>query len=126
VGWKCLGFFRVLEHPAPEPISTRDREWFYRRGLSAVLALVEGGLARLEGFAGRTYDFIVRRPLLGAAALLRELDARVIDATAVGVGRLTQTMSQVLRFAVSGHTQHYGLLMALGILAAIALAIFSS
>jgi hypothetical protein len=48
----------------------------------------------------------------------------VIDATAVGVGHVTQTLSQGLRTAVSGHVQHYGLIMAAGVLAVIALAVF--
>ena len=51
-------------------------------------------------------------------------DVRVIDATMVGVGRLTQTLSRGLSVAVSGHAQHYGLIMAAGVLAAIALAVF--
>jgi hypothetical protein len=63
--------------------------------------------------------------VLGAAALLRELDAQVIDATAVGVGQLTQAMSQSLRATVSGHAQYYALIMAAGVLGAIALAVFS-
>jgi hypothetical protein len=50
----------------------------------------------------------------------------VIDATATGVGRLTQALSQVLSRAVSGHAQYYALLMAAGVLAAIAFAVFAS
>ena len=66
----------------------------------------------------------MQRPVLGVAARLRELDTRVIDAAVVGVGRLTQALSGGLRTAVSGHTQHYGLIMAAGVLAALALAVF--
>ena len=60
------------------------------------------------------------------APRLRRLDARVIDRTAVGVGLVTQGLSRDLSGAVSGHAQHYGLIMAAGILAAIALAVFGS
>ena len=74
-------------------------------------------LARLEyGFVGQIYEFVMRRPVLGAAKLLRELDSRVIDAAAVGVGSLTQAMSQVLRTTASGNAQHYALVMAAGAL----------
>ena len=124
LGFTALGFFLLLKHLDPEPIVSLDTDWFYRRGSSALLAVSRGGLARVEGFVGQIYDVVMQRPVLGAAALLREFDARVIDATAVGVGRLTQTLSQGLRIAVSGHAQHYGLIMAAGILAAIALAVF--
>jgi hypothetical protein len=67
----------------------------------------------------------MQRAVLGAAALLREIDARVIDATVLGVGHLTEAMSQSLRTKVSGHAQYYGLIMAAGVLAALALAVFS-
>jgi hypothetical protein len=71
------------------------------------------------------YELTMRRMVLGGAALLREIDAQVIDATAVGVGQLTQEMSQSLRTTVSGHAQYYALIMAAGVLGAIALAVFS-
>lgn len=124
LGFTALGFFLLLKHLDPEPIVSLDTDWFYRRGLSASLALANGGLARLEVFLGQVYEFVMQRQVLGAAARLRDFDARVIDATAVGVGRLTQILSGGLSNAVSGHAQHYGLLMAAGVLAAIALAIF--
>lgn len=124
LGFTALGFFLLLKHLDPEPIVSLDTDWVYRRGLPAVLAPANGGLARLEGFAGQIFEFVMQRVVLGAAALLRELDARVIDATAVGVGRLTQTLSRGLSITVSGHAQYYGLLMAAGVLAAIALAVF--
>ena len=126
LGFTALGFFLMLKHLDPEPVISLDTDWFYRKGLSAVLPVVEGGLGRLEGFVGQISDVVMRRQVLGAAAQLRDLDTRVIDATAVGVGRLTQTLSQGLRIAVSGHPQHYGLIMAIGVLVALALAVFGS
>ena len=60
--------------------------------------------------------------MLGVARLLRELDTRVVDTAAVGLGRLTQAFSQILKTTVSGHAQHYGLIMAAGALALFALA----
>ena len=50
--------------------------------------------------------------------------ARVIDAAAVGIGGLTQTVSWGLRAMVTGNAQYYGLIMAAGVLAALALAVF--
>ncbi|MGH9659579.1 MAG: Na(+)/H(+) antiporter subunit D, partial [Bryobacteraceae bacterium] len=124
LGFTALGFFSLLKHLDPAPIVSLDTDWFYRRGPSSALALFQSGLVRLESVVARISDFVIERPVLGAAALLREFDARVIDATAVGVGRLTQAASQGLKLAVSGHAQHYGLIMAAGILAAIAVAVF--
>jgi multicomponent Na+:H+ antiporter subunit D len=125
LGFTALGFFLLLKHLDPEPIVSLDADWFYRRGVSASLPLVNRGLARLEGFVGQIYEVVMQRYVLGAGTRLRELDASVIDATAVGVGGLTQTLGRGLRATVTGNAQYYGLLMAAGVLAAIAFAVFS-
>ena len=124
LGFTALGFFLLLKHLDPEPIVSLDTDWFYRRGLSASLPLVNHGLARLEGFVGQIYDVVMQQYVLRTATRLRELDASVIDATAVGVGGLTQTLSRGLRTTVTGNAQYYGLMMAAGVLAAIAFAVF--
>jgi multicomponent Na+:H+ antiporter subunit D len=124
LGFTALGFLLMLKQLNPEPIISLDTDWFYRRGLSAALAVTTRELARAEGFVGQIYDVVMQRHVLGSAAQLRALDTRVIDATAEGVGRLTQTLSGALRTAVTGNAQHYGLIMAAGVLAAIAFAIF--
>jgi len=125
LGFTALGFFLLLKHLDPEPKISLDTDWFYRRGSSAFLALTQRPLARLEfGFVGEIYEFVMRRLVLGTAGLLRKFDTRVVDSTAVGVGRLTQTFSQFLRTTVSGNAQHYGLIMVAGVLALLALTMF--
>jgi multicomponent Na+:H+ antiporter subunit D len=101
-----------------------DTDWFYRKGGAAVLAASRNELTPVEGVVGQVYDVVMRRFVLGLGARLRELDARVIDSAAVGIGRLTEMLSQDLSVSVSGHAQHYGLIMAAGVLAAIAMAVF--
>ena len=126
LGFTALGFFLLLKHLDPEPTISLDTDWFYRRG-SAGLAerWLQGPLARLEyGFVGEIYEFVIRRPVLGAANFFRKLDSFVVDSAIVGVGRSTQTLSQVLKTVVSGNAQHYGLIMAAGILALLAVAMF--
>jgi multicomponent Na+:H+ antiporter subunit D len=124
LGFTALGFFLLLKHLDPEPIISLDTDWFYRKGGAAVQALAAGGLARVEGFVGRIPDEVMQWSV-GVAARLRQLDARVIDGTANGVGRLTQALSQNLSTAVSGHAQYYALVMAVGVLVAIAFLVFS-
>ena len=63
--------------------------------------------------------------MLGAANLLRKLDSLVVDSALVGVGRSTLSLSRILKTVASGHAQHYGLMMAAGILVLLALAVFS-
>ena len=124
LGFTALGFFLLLKHLDPEPTISLDTDWFYRRGSAGFVTLVQRPLARLEdGFVGEIYEFVIGRPVLGAANLLRRFDSTVVDAGVVGVGRSTQTLGQVLKTAVSGHTQHYGLIMAAGILALLALVV---
>ena len=71
------------------------------------------------------YEGFVRRPLLGTAAWLRQVDASVVDRAAEGIGNITDAVSQRMKMAVTGHAQYYGLMMAAGVLMAIAIAIFA-
>ena len=127
LGFTALGFFLLLKHLDPEPKISLDTDWFYRRGSAACMTLVQGPLARLEsGRVGEIYEFVMRWPVLGTASFLRKLDTRVVDYAAVGVGRLTQGLSQVLKTTVSGNVQHYGLIMAAAVLALFALVMIAS
>jgi multicomponent Na+:H+ antiporter subunit D len=124
LGFTALGFFLLLSHLDPEPKISLDTDWFYRKGSSALRPLVEGPLPRLEsGFVGQIYEFVMRRPVMGVANLLRVFDSCIVDGAAVGVGRLTQAFSQILRTTASGNAQHYGLIMAAGVLALVILAL---
>ncbi len=117
LAFTALGFFLLLKHLDPERKISLDTDWFYRRGSSFLLRLSERPLARVEfGFVGKIYEFVMRRPVLGAARLLRKFDTGVVDYIAVGVGRMTQAFSRFLRTTVSGNAQHYALIMAAGVL----------
>jgi len=67
---------------------------------------------------------LIGRPILGAANVFRRLDSFVVDSGIVGAARSTQSLSQVLKTTVSGNAQHYGLIMAAGMLALLAAAIY--
>ena len=126
LGFTALGFFLLLKHLDPEPTISIDTDWFYRRGSAGILALARSPLSRLEyGFVGEIYEFVIRRPVLGAADLLRRVESRVVDSAFVGLGRSTQNFSQVLKTTSDGHAQHYGLMMAVGIVVLLALAMLA-
>jgi multicomponent Na+:H+ antiporter subunit D len=125
LGFTALGFFMLLAQLDPLPTVSLDTDWFYRKGALVILNWSRGGLTRAEDFVAQISDVVMRRLVLGTAARLRQLDAQVIDATALGVGRVTQATSRGLSGAVSGHAQHYGLIMTAGVLAAVAIAIFA-
>ena len=125
LGFTALGFFLLLKHLDPEPKISLDTDWFYRRGSAAIVALTVRPLTRLElGFVGEIYAFVMRRFVLSGASVLRAFDTHIVDFTAVGVGRLTQACSRILKTTVSGNVQHYGLIMAAGVLVLLALVMF--
>jgi multicomponent Na+:H+ antiporter subunit D len=124
LAFTALGFFVLLSHLDPERTISLDTDWFYRRGLGGFTRLILSPLKGLEaGFVGEIYEFVIQRPVLGVANLFRKFDTLVVDSALVGVGRSTRSLSQLLKTMVSGHAQHYGLIMAAGILALLALAI---
>ena len=65
----------------------------------------------------RRPHFLIRRPVLGVSAFLRRIDTNVVDNSILGVGRFTRSLSHGLKNQVSGHTQHYALIMAAAIAA---------
>jgi len=124
LGFTALGFFLLLKHLDPVPTISLDTDWFYRRGAAGLMTLARGPLAHLEsGFVGEVYEFVIRRPILGVADLMRRIDGLVVDNAFVGLGRSAQSLSQLLKTVASGNTQHYGLIMAAGVLALMILAI---
>ncbi len=126
LAFTALGFFLLLKHLDPESKISLDTDWFYRRGSTGLVTLVLGPLTRVEyRFIGEIYEFLIRRPVLGGANLFGRLDSLVIDSALVSLGRSTQALSQVLKRAGSGHIQHYGLIMAAGILALLALVVLA-
>ena len=127
LGFTAMGFFLLLKQLDPEPKVSLDTDWFYRRPSLWIVSLAQGPLARLEyGFVGEAYERLVRGPVLGVANLFRKLDSLVVDSAMVGVGRSTQSLSQVLKTVGNGQVQYYGLIMAAGILALLVLAVFFS
>ena len=87
LSFTALGFFLLLKHLDPVPTISLDTDWFYRRGSAFLVTLVRGPLARLESdFVGQIYEFVIQRPVLGVAYLLRKLDSFVVDFAIVGRG----------------------------------------
>jgi multicomponent Na+:H+ antiporter subunit D len=123
LGFTGLGFFLLLKQLDPEPTVSLDTDWFYRRPLNAALGIAEGALARVDGVVAQVSDWLVERAI-ATGRRLRDLDVRVVDASPVGLGRLILTLGRGLRLAADGNAQHYGLLMAAGALAALAIVIF--
>ena len=125
LGFTALGFFVLLKQLDPEPVISLDTDWFYRRGGAAVQSFAQGALARLEGSVAMISDVVMQRFVLGIAARLRDIDLRGVDAMMEGIGQLTEEVSRDLTLAATGNVQRYALVMAAGILAGVALAVFA-
>ena len=126
LGFTALGFFLLLKHLDPEPTISLDTDWFYRRGAAVFMRRIQRPLARLEsGRVGEVYESVIRRPVLGVASVLRRFDGLVVDSALVGVGRWVLSANRVLKASASGHAQHYGLIMAAGLLVLVVLAILA-
>jgi multicomponent Na+:H+ antiporter subunit D len=124
LGFTALGFLLLLKHLDPVPTVSLDTDWFYRKGSARLIRLARGPMSELEfRYVGQTYEFIIRRPVLGVAQILRKLDSLVVDSAIVGAGQSTRNLSEVLKTMASGNAQHYGLIMAAGILALLVLAV---
>jgi multicomponent Na+:H+ antiporter subunit D len=124
LGFTALGFFWLLERLDPEPTISLDTDWFYRRGAAGFVRWIQRPLARFEsGFVGQVYEQVIQRPVLGLARHLRAFDGRVVDSSLEGLGRIVLRSGRLLRGVASGHAQHYGLIMAAGILVLLALAV---
>ncbi len=123
LAFTALGFFMLLKQLDPEPTISLDTDWFYRRPLMSLLDLLEEAFDWLDGVVGQASDWIVAQAL-ATGAWLRDLDTRLVDAATVGLGKLTLVVGGRLRLAADGNAQHYGLLMAVGALAALAVVLF--
>jgi multicomponent Na+:H+ antiporter subunit D len=124
LGFTALGFFLMLKHLDPEPIISLDTDWFYRKGGVAIQTFAERGLAPVQNYVGQISDTVMRWHTLRLAGGLSQLDVRAIDGTAAAIGRLTQTVSRSLSLTMTGHAQYYALAMTVGVLTAIAFAVF--
>ena len=133
LGWLILtGVFDQLL-PSGLPAAFKPLGWL-TVGIGGVvlcdlvvgILLARGRLARLEsGFVGEVYEAVMRRPVLGVARFLREFDTDVVDSLVEGIGRVTVGFSRILKMTVSGNVQHYGLIMAAGVLVLLALAMMT-
>jgi NADH-quinone oxidoreductase subunit L len=77
-------------------------------------------LARIEYiFIGEIYEFIIQKPIMGAAKIFKVIDTVVVDGSLNGLGKLTLFMSRKMKNAQSGQIQHYAMYMVAGFISLI-------
>lgn len=117
LSFTALGFFVLLKQLDPSPTISIDSDWFYRRAGRPFLKFVQGPLARLEsGFVGEIYQVFMEKIVLAVGRLLSIFDSDIIDRMVIGSAELIQASGQRLKKLSSGSVQHYGLIMAGGVL----------
>jgi multicomponent Na+:H+ antiporter subunit D len=120
-----LGFFLLLKMLWCENTISIDTDWIPRKVSRAFLWLVNKPLASVEyNFIGEIYEFIVQKPIMKIAHLVRVFDTKAVDGTVNGIGKGTVSWSRLMQVMQSGQLQHYALVMAIGVLAVIAMMFF--
>jgi multicomponent Na+:H+ antiporter subunit D len=120
----ALGFFMLLRQLDPERTISMDTDWFYRKGARAFMWLTNKPIANIEyNFIGEVYEFIIQKPIMKVANLLKLFDTEVVDRTVNGLGKGAVGWSRIMQVIQSGQLQHYAIIMAIGILALVAMVI---
>ena len=114
-----LGFFLLLKKLWCEDTISLDTDWFPRKGAKVLMWLTKP-LDRIEyNFIGEIYEFIIQKPIMGAAKIFKVIDTVVVDGSLNGLGKLTLACSRKMKNAQSGQIQHYAMVMVAGFIALI-------
>ncbi len=120
-----LGFFLLLKMLWCKDTISLDTDWFPRKGAKAFMWLVNKPIANIEyKFIGEIYEFIIQKPIMKIAQLLKQFDTEVVDGGINAIGRGTVLWSRLLQVFQSGQLQHYALIMAIGAVALLATIFF--
>ena len=114
-----LGFFLLLKKLWCEDTISLDTDWFPRKGAKA-FRWVTKPLVNIEyNFIGEIYEFIIQKPIIGVAKILKIIDTVIVDGTINGISKLTLLWSRKMQDAQSGQIQHYAMLMVAGFISLI-------
>ena len=114
-----LGFFLLLKKLWCKDTISLDTDWFPRKGAKAFRWFTKP-LVNIEyNFIGEIYEFIIQKPIIGVAKILKIIDTVIVDGTINGIGKLTLLWSRKMQDAQSGQIQHYAMLMVAGFIALI-------
>ena len=114
-----LGFLLLLKKLWCEDTISLDTDWFPRKGAKAFMWFTKP-LVNIEyNFIGEIYEFIIQKPIIGVAKILKIIDTVIVDGTINGIGKLTLLWSRKMQDAQSGQIQHYAMLMVAGFIALI-------
>jgi multicomponent Na+:H+ antiporter subunit D len=109
-------------YPAEIRAINLDTDWFYRKGAKAFLWIVNKPIASFEyKVVGEAYEFMVIKPMMKIAVMLRSFDAKAVDGSVNGIGKLTVAWSAVMRIIQNGKVHDYAFIMSAGICAVVAL-----
>jgi multicomponent Na+:H+ antiporter subunit D len=114
-----LGFFLLLKKLWCEDTISLDTDWFPRKGVKAFRWFTKPLINIEYNFIGEIYEFIIQKPIIGVAKILKIVDTNIVDGTINGIGKLTLLWSRKMQDAQSGQIQHYAMLMVAGFIALI-------
>ena len=65
------------------------------------------------------YEYIIQKPVMGMAKILKMIDTVIVDGSLNGLGKLTMACSKKMQNIQSGQIQHYAMVMVAGFIALI-------
>ena len=112
-----FGFFLLLKKLWCKDTISLDTDWFPRKASKAFLWFSNKPLARLEyNFIGEIYEFIVQKPIMKVAKLMKQIDTVIVDGTVHEMGRLTLVWSRMMLVVQSGQIHHYAMFITAGVI----------
>ena len=109
-----LGFFLLLRKLWCENTISLDTDWFLRKGSGIFMRLTKP-LANIEyNFIGEVYEYVVQKPIMGVAKILKMIDTVIVDESLNGLGKSTLAFSKKIQSVQSGQIQHYAMAMVAG------------
>ena len=115
-----LGFFLLLKKLWCENTISLDTDWFPRQGAKGIMWFSNNPLANTEtNFIGEVYEFIIQKPIMKVAQLMKTIDTVIVDGTVHNMGRLTIAWSRMILLLQSGQIHHYAMFMTAGVVALI-------
>ena len=115
-----LGFFLLLKKLWCENTISLDTDWFPRQGAKGIMWFSNNPLANTEtNFIGEVYEFIIQKPIMKVAQLMKTIDTVIVDGTIHNMGRLTIAWSRMILLLQSGQIHHYAMFMTAGVVALI-------
>ncbi len=107
LGFTALGFYVLRKLMQPKDKLNLDLDWFYRKAIDKVMALLRNPLEPINEWVGDLYKIVGYRFALGVAATSSVFDRVVIDGIVDGLAYKILGVGEKVRHTQTGKLQQY-------------------